>query len=258
MLVATILLPFFTIFTLITSKTFLSCIASEKAQIGQSLEVTNNVSTFSSLLGYRYCIGLYVTNNSSAIVSLFTVLLFFATLALWWSTSSLVVTGETSAARQQRAYLAINPKSVVAFKVGDFIQIECIPKNHGLTPAIITHSNFQYSVLPYTLPSGFEFPKPLQFMKIDMTIFPDSNQFIFFNRDESLTQEELSEINKKDAAIYFWGVVYYLDVFDKKHEAHFNVIAGGDDFLNSIRAVKNRRHATNWNWRFGPKHNFTT
>jgi hypothetical protein len=87
----------------------------------------------------------------TALIAMFTALLFVATVLLWWG-------GEKNSEKQLRAYVSVNANYIYAFGPQIPVQIRFALTNHGQTPAYHVSQASAVDILPYPLPKGFKLP----------------------------------------------------------------------------------------------------
>ena len=168
------------------------------------------------LRGYRFKI-------TDSIIAAFTVLLFLATLALWWSTRSLVKGADKTAERQLRAYVHITESF---FKqVGSDIVITMSYKNFGATPAIEFLGRHDVKVRPY--PSDEPYVSNTDPMRSVGVLGPGQEYSIVVNLDRPLTSDEIKSIGDGHTAVYLYGVFTYKDAFGKIRSTEFRMFVGG-------------------------------
>ena len=171
-----------------------------------------------------------------------------------------VEVAEDTAKRELRAYLALAPKRIGGFVVGNKVNFEFSPNNHGQTPASRVHHLFEIKVLPHPLPLNFKYPTPTREVKNETTVFPNSDQISWFIGEQDITENKLNNVREDKARLHCWGMTFYHDVFNKKWSVKFFVSMGGADFVSNQAAY----HAgvttglPSWRWEFGSGHGETT
>ncbi len=171
------------------------------------------------LWGYRIKV-------SDSLLTFSTILLFFATLAVWWSTRNLVIGAEKAAKRQLRAYVFV--AQVEIGDVGtDKVKASIVIRNTGQTPA--------YDVTVSTGANAFNVPGDVTFTPTP--VGPDSSRFVFGpdglgRRDIPLHSiigepNAVTAIKAGNAALYVWGEIIYQDTFGKTQHTRFRHMIGG-------------------------------
>ena len=141
---------------------------------------------------------------------------------------------EETAERQLRAYISIEPDTVLnwARYKTHRILVRLHANNVGQTPGADTKYEFAMDVLPNPLPPGFAFGPPDRVHDANNTIFPRTDQglpvFLGFHR--TLTDQEYNDINSDKARLHAWGVLHYVDAFGADHTTKFTFSCGGPDF----------------------------
>jgi hypothetical protein len=178
------------------------------------------------LLGYR----LKITDT---LVAAFTALLFFATLALWWSTRSLVRGAEETAQRQLRAYVFVETASITH-----------VDDNEGVPEAIVTIKNFgqtpAYRLVNLTSLALCRYPAPPhiasameQDMLAGITASTDMGPGHFQHAPvsngigRSFTEDEMQGLASGKYVIYVYGRVRYVDAFGNKQLTKYRFMSGG-------------------------------
>jgi hypothetical protein len=157
--------------------------------------------------------------------------------------------------RQLRAYVSINPKMMNGFGGTNRIQIECMTKNHGQTPAFDINHVFDMDVFPNPMPDNFVFPVPSQPVAQDQGLFPGGDMKTWFNNPRLLSSAEIDEIEAGSKFLWVWGSTFYRDAFDKKRETPFKFCAGGPAFAASVKAVRQGKPDPGFGWAYGTGHN---
>src|ERR1700733_4819113 len=88
------------------TSTFAPKVLSESTERKRQSEANDGEQEGTEFWPTIFSVRLKITDT---LVALFTALLFFATLALWWATRGLVVGADETARRQLRAYISIMP-----------------------------------------------------------------------------------------------------------------------------------------------------
>jgi hypothetical protein len=186
---------------------------------------------------------------STIAVAIFTFTLFVATALLWWS-------GVQQSKRELRAYVSVTPLSVSNFFGGLPVEIMCLIRNHGLTPAFNTITQFDIGVFPQDL----EEPPhaPTRATPGEAAIFPGAeinNNVIHLH---TLTQQEINDVQAGTRRLYIWGVITYRLAFMhfRRKRTRFFASAGGPLFRQSMLNPGNRNFT--FPWSYGHRHNHAT
>ncbi len=157
--------------------------------------------------GYRFKI-------TDSIIAAFTVLLFLATLALWWSTRALVKGADETAKRQLRAYVGIENGHLACEVFKDQIRAKPVLriKNVGQTPAYEVTSSIGFA-------TAKNFSDKIEATQIHIEgktyIFPSGNHRII---GIGATLEVPNEVGTE---IYVFGRIDYRDIFAAKRSTRF-------------------------------------
>jgi hypothetical protein len=200
---------------LLAAGLFLSVIASASSQElpVQSPQVTPEQGTefWPPLYGYR----LKITDT---LLVAFTCLLFFATVALWWSTRRLVKGAEITAQRQLRAYLGVKGARIISHDGGNTFVVEIQIINSGQTPARrVTHSIAAELQVLHGRPLDFQMPnrQPGEWF---MTPHTD---FTFVQDIPIGGASGTGTIDVGQRTIFTWGRVDFIDAFDRPQHIEF-------------------------------------
>lgn len=170
-------------------------------------------------------------------ITIFTCLLFFATVALWRSTKDLVIRTEMTARQQIRAYILVD-SFVIDRNLPTFGEGRLFIKNFGASPAkkiVVTTMSYnsgipdkfhERPVVPAGCRSGISPP---------LIIGPDAsaNFTIAFTRIAKVAQPK-SPITIEGRTAFIEGLITYVDVFDFNHETKFLLFLRKEDFGENI------------------------
>lgn len=148
------------------------------------------------------------------ITALATVLLFFATLALFCATRDLVQDAKHTSEKQLRAYVFLKDIRLEKSADGAF---DIIPEweNTGVTETVNMTAYFNRYLSNSDLPNGFNFGDiEAPFKPVPNILGPKSVSNITFNK---VAQKCLSQLNRRDGVtkFYVWGWTKYNDTFTK-------------------------------------------
>jgi hypothetical protein len=158
-------------------------------------------------------------------VATFTGLLFFATLALWWSTRSLVKDAKDSTERQLRAYIGIEHAFITAGKYGRDVEIKIIIKNHGQTPAYSASHGVEIQFNdPKVFPSLGEKVTPIEERESSTII--GANSCIEVIKIVPMKSVDFNSLSQGILGFCIWGEINYIDIFKKPRFVRFKMISG--------------------------------
>ena len=172
---------------------------------------------FWSMLGYR----LKVTDT---LLAAFTFLLFGATVALWWSTRSLVMGADKTAERQLRAYIYIEKTNLTC--KGDNWELSYRIKNFGQTPAHNVIVRTGTAVVDWNggQPS---IPAPSKTDRLG-SMGPQGDVFEIVSEIGETVSATRQGLEAKTKAILIAGTIEYATVFGRPHRTDFRYYVGGD------------------------------
>lgn len=155
----------------------------------------------------------------TAALAVATIALVFATGLLWRSTKKLVTEAEDTAKRQLRAYVSTDTEVVTIDGALPKVPTHgIILRNHGQTPANqITHWT-RLLVAEFPLKEPLDRSEPVDVV-IKSVLHPGADRHIVAEKD--LTDDEFGAIMKDGYALYFWGDVKYIDVFNNPQSTRF-------------------------------------
>lgn len=193
--------------------------------------------------------------DAEKIIAAFTVILAFATYALWKATDRLVKDASESSSRQLRAYVSINPTEIFSSDREErFAQINALVKNHGATPAREMHYLFDFSSFPHPLPANFAYPAPTVPIDLDGSLFPQGEMTVWFNFDRLLTTDEFAAVEADALRLHLWGRAFYRTAFGEQCHTDFRASVGGPAFIANLRALRRKSEGPRFNWRWEQGH----
>lgn len=148
-----------------------------------------------------------------------------ATALLLWT---LVETRETSR-RELRAYLFVDASAVFLgikpFNLGKVISVAAV-KNSGSTPAHRVRHWSAVAVAPFTDEHLLSAPRSID--DLSATTLPPSG-IITSDRltDKKPTARQIAGIRSGKHAVFIYGAITYLDVFDRPHRTNYRVHFSG-------------------------------
>jgi hypothetical protein len=179
------------------------------------------------LWGYR----LKITDT---LVAAFTALLFFATLALWWSTRRLVRGAQETAQRQLRAYVFVESASITHVDNNEGVpEVVVTVRNFGQTPAYKLANLTCLALCPHPAPPHITAAME-QDMLADITASTDMGPGHFqqapvsTNLGRPFTEEEMQGLASGKYVIYVYGRVRYVDAFGNKQLTKYRFMTGGE------------------------------
>lgn len=157
-----------------------------------------------------------------------TLLVIFTSL-LWVSTASLVRGAKDTSKRQLRAYVSADTEVVIINGAAPKTPMHGIVlNNHGQTPANqITHWT-RLLVADFPLKAPLDRSEPVDLV-IKSVLHPGADRHIIAEKE--LTPQEMGAIMSDGYAIYFWGDVDYVDVFNNPQRTRFTYFADRDALL---------------------------
>lgn len=184
----------------------------------------------------------------NGIIAVCTVIL--AAIGLWQAAIARAV-----ARRQLRAYVSVTPLGLHRLEAGNRPQIECIVRNHGLTPAFNIRHYFSMAILPANTPVPPELPPPTQNIETDHTIFPGTSK-AWFNYEHDVRASDVASIMSGDNTLWIWGKVEYRDAFRQKHHTEFNAFVDGISYARYLSAISSgKKDVSEFVWTYGNRHN---
>ena len=167
----------------------------------------------------------------------------------------LVAEAMLSAERQQRAYLAVVPRTIAGVRPNSVGTIEWVIRNLGQTPARQVRPRYNWAVLPNPLPSRHKFAKPAREFPNTFAVMPRDETVSYFEGDAAFTAEQIEAISRNEARLYCWGHTEYQDVFGATWRTGFSVSAGGEAFTRAMTLPADHPSAPRWSWDYGSGHN---
>ncbi|MER8708005.1 hypothetical protein NKH49_20950 [Mesorhizobium sp. M1088] len=200
----------------------------------------DEISEYWNLLGHR----LKITDT---LLVLFTLLLSFATGALWWSTRKLVQGADRTAERQLRAYISVD-NGPIAFRQAKraLFEFRLHITNNGLTPANNVRIISNVAITNSNIPIGFDYsltdlPMSSPFRSVT-SVAP--RQSMFHSRMvKRMPVSELRLISSGENIFHVWGQVIYDDIYLRNRQTNFSFI---------IFAARRRQEAV---WHRTEEHN---
>jgi hypothetical protein len=167
--------------------------------------------------------------DAERVIAIFTVILGFATWALWRSTDKLVTGAEDTAKRQLRAYVFPSDCSLLEGSLltppqphrANEPAIAMAFRNSGNTPAKNAISWAAMAVIDINNEHSLIVPKlEVQF---SITLAPNGifTKTLWFGR--ALTSSEIEDVQAGIKGIYLYGRVEYLDCFGEQRFSNFRV-----------------------------------
>jgi hypothetical protein len=166
----------------------------------------------------------------------FTCLLFFATLALWWSTRSLVKSADKNAGLQLRAYILVSECRMGAYEVDKLVSASVTVKNTGQTPS---HNTMIITALKYRTKTDSE-PLELNIPESfsNTSLGAGADKIVKISSATPLTRAQSMAIANGEARIVVHGIIRYNTVFGDRAETDFKFfynersIGRGDGILH--------------------------
>lgn len=167
----------------------------------------------------------YRLKITDTILSIFTALLFFATLALWWSTRRLVKGAEETAERQLRAYICVKAVTLMNFNVGSQPIFRVTFENTGQTPAYNVRSCIKMETFEIPLPE--ELPEQLT-REVGFNLGAGQPSEIREPINVVIMQDDIVALTSNKIAIIAWGKIIYEDIFGKTYYTNVRCMYGGE------------------------------
>ena len=149
------------------------------------------------------------------------------TKKLWGATNDVVVEAKTSSEQQLRAYVFAGHDSPITLHKELFPSAQIDVKNFGQTPASEVICRATIGVYPYPLTSPLppeNAPNPSK-----SPLAPSQTIKQFPTLDKPLTKPHLDAILARQAAIYVWGEITYIDVTKTPRRTIFCLYCTGED-----------------------------
>ncbi len=183
----------------------------------------NGIASFGIGFGiYRDCLGSYVHDNREDLLTVFTIVLAFSAILLWVATRDLASEAAESSRRELRAYVSAgHPK----FEKPDPDTIAVPVENGGRTPAYNVRgwlNVYWLNGADSVLPDNFKFPDQEESGNFPVyrsiaVLHPGKNiPFTFLN-----DLDPIRRCRKKEVAVFIYGHIDYIDVFDKPQTTKF-------------------------------------
>ena len=187
----------------------------------QASEGEQEGAEFWSVLGLR----LKITDT---LLVIFTGLLFVATWRLWRATDRLVTGAESTAQRELRAYVSVDPFDIKDDKgnnIPNKIAVRML--NSGKTPA---HRLSQWTGSDIKeFPLSSELKKPSSDIHNGLSVLnPQSKRLMIVEYPIDNMNREKAKVENGQIAFYVWGEVHYCDIFDTEHITKFAFYIGKD------------------------------
>ena len=146
---------------------------------------------------------------------------------------------EKSAERQLRAYVSAIPNFIAFHPNNNSFSIRYVITNHGQTPAYQMAGQVTIEVLSYPLPPDWQFPTPpeMQSRLSRSILFPGQRSPAITKMRQSIGASEIIQVTAgTERRIFVYGVIRYLDVFDRPQHTRFCYSVSDGELLSSIVA----------------------
>ncbi|MER8508581.1 hypothetical protein [Mesorhizobium sp. M0435] len=179
------------------------------------------ISEYWALLGHR----LKITDS---LLVVFTLLLFFATVALWWSTRRLVQGADKTAERQLRAYISVDSQTNSRQSKNQLFHFYLTIVNNGLTPAneVRILSNVEILSNPI-VPIGFDYSMnapPAGTGLASVTSMSPRQMMRHTTIGTRLSSQQLRELVRGKLFFHVRGRVSYEDMFSHSRVTNFSFV----------------------------------
>ena len=187
----------------------------------QSFNHNNSPTVILNCLGYTF------DKHNGTITAIATILLVFVT-------AGLIVSGiyQLNTTQQQlRAYVFMDKIELLDFGVGKVPSAKITIKNFGQTPAkdFSLWATMGFDLVPPTLPNPIGGDDPMH----KHPLAPGGYIHVIPKYKKSLDANEVAGIEKGEVALYFFGEVYYTDVFGKRHITRYKMFSNGNTSISS-------------------------
>jgi len=146
---------------------------------------------------------------------------------------------EKSAERQLRAYVSAIPNFIAFHPNNNSFSIRYVITNHGQTPAYQMAGQVTIEVLSYPLPPDWQFltPPETQSRLSRSILFPGQRSPAITKMRQSIGASEIIQVTAgTERRIFVYGVIRYLDVFDRPQHTRFCYSVSDVELLSSIVA----------------------
>ena len=174
------------------------------------------------------------TNYAEWLVAIATLVLVMVTVGLVYYTKRLwgiteVLAGDAKISSEQllRAYVFARHDSPMFLTKDNALSVEIAINNFGQTPAneVMTHAFI--GILPYPLNAPLDPPDYTKASKSPMA--PSQTIKQFPTMPAALDEPQLNAVMAKQAAIYVWGEIVYVDIFKIGRRTRFCLYCTGED-----------------------------
>ena len=164
---------------------------------------------------------------ATLVLVMVTVGLVYYTKRLWGITEVLAGDAKTSSEQQLRAYVFARHDSPMFLTKDNTLAVEIAINNFGQTPAneVMTHAFI--GILPYPLNAPLDPPDYTKASKSPMA--PSQTIKQFPTMPAALDEPQLNAVLAKQAAIYVWGEIVYVDIFKIGRRTRFCLYCTGED-----------------------------
>ncbi|MCA0434347.1 MAG: hypothetical protein LCH46_13930 [Proteobacteria bacterium] len=133
------------------------------------------------------------------------------------------------------------------------ISVKLLTINEGPTPASLIHVASAIELVPAQAEWRDDFSDLADKLGVGMTVFSKAEQFVRLC-PRKLTDTELQDIKAGRLIVQVRGKALYSDIFESQHAGYFNFRLP----TNAVtRIFACPEMMGNFDWSFGPKHNFT-
>lgn len=196
----------------LTSPTLKQCLQEEYPHKTYQPFPYNIPDLYSSLVGFRFCIGEFIHQNGEGIIAIFTVILGVATWLLWGATRDLVAGAEKAIAIVERPYVIINARTNHS-DIKATIDVRIL--NYGRSIAFL--GTLQGDFFTQTTPPP-QFKPVRRHEKGISAILPSENNGIELAWAHRKPEQDIRDVTDGKTNLYFLAVVTYQDGGGKWHE----------------------------------------
>ena len=165
------------------------------------------------------------------VLAVFTAVLSVSTIGLWVKTDRLAKGAEESSERQLRAYISIKKARIKNVITGMKPQITLRIRNSGQTPAYDLTGHFSPGFYPYPVAESFLAEHPTASEISKSTIGPGQDLDCTAEFGSDFTENHVQALRAGQYAIYFVGIIEFVDAFNKSRFKHVRLMYRKEGFL---------------------------
>jgi archaellum component FlaG (FlaF/FlaG flagellin family) len=212
------------VYAVYRSSIYQECITDKSKQTGQQQQHQGDAA----LMVYVDCLGPFAHENHGPIVAVFTIILAFSTIALWFSTRDAAFAAKAAAEhipKIERAYAKIShsPPGIEVEDATGLFWVTVAVKNFGNTPARVTDALLKPIVIRprgEALPQIPDYSRRREKEQIPKAFLVAQEEF-FMAEAYSITPEEMVSVKDLQSDLYLIGYVDYIDQFGERHRGGY-------------------------------------